>query len=66
LLLPLETLYRLLSAGAPDSLIESRLEGGGEWVESEIYKLKYTLQVGVSVRIKSEPEREGENKSTKK
>jgi hypothetical protein len=32
-------------------------------VESEIYKLKHTLQVGVSVRIKFEFEREGENKS---
>jgi hypothetical protein len=28
-------------------------------VESEIYKLKHTLQAGVSVRIKSESEREG-------
>jgi hypothetical protein len=28
-------------------------------VESEIYKLKHTLQVEVSVRIKSESEREG-------
>jgi hypothetical protein len=42
--------------------IESRLEGGG-YAESEIYKLKHTLQAGVSVRIKSESEREGENKS---
>jgi hypothetical protein len=31
-----------------------------------MYKLKYTLQAGVSVRIKSESKREGENKSTKK
>jgi hypothetical protein len=44
---------------------ESRLEGGG-YAESKIYKLKYTLQAGVSVRIKSKSEREGENKSTKK
>jgi hypothetical protein len=29
-------------------------------VESENYKLKHTLQAGVSVRIKSEFEREGE------
>jgi hypothetical protein len=28
-------------------------------VESEIYKLKHTLQAGVSVRIKFESEREG-------
>jgi hypothetical protein len=28
-------------------------------VESENYKLKHTLQAGVSVRIKSESEREG-------
>jgi hypothetical protein len=28
--------------------------------ESENYKLKHTLQVGVSVRIKFESEREGE------
>jgi hypothetical protein len=28
-------------------------------VESENYKLKHTLQSGVSVRIKSESEREG-------
>jgi hypothetical protein len=32
-------------------------------VESEIYKLKHTLQVGVSVRNKFESEREGKNKS---
>jgi cytidylate kinase len=38
--------------------IESRLEGG--WIGgSEIYKLKHTLQAGVSVRIKSESKREG-------
>jgi hypothetical protein len=37
--------------------IESRLEGGGQ-AESEIYKLKHTLQVGISVKIKSESERE--------
>jgi hypothetical protein len=29
-------------------------------VESENYKLKHTLQAGVSVRIKSESKREGE------
>jgi hypothetical protein len=41
---------------------ESRLEGG--WIgKSEIYKLKHTLQAGVSVRIINESEREGENKS---
>jgi hypothetical protein len=39
-------------------MTESRLEGGG-YAESEIYKLKHTLQVVVSVRIKSESEREG-------
>jgi hypothetical protein len=44
---------------------ESRLEGG-EKAESENYKLKHTLQAGVSIRIKHESEREGENKSTKK
>jgi hypothetical protein len=32
-------------------------------VESENYKLKHTLQAEVSVRIKIESEREGENKS---
>jgi hypothetical protein len=32
-------------------------------VETEIYKLKAQLQVGVSVRNKTESEREGENKS---
>jgi hypothetical protein len=32
-------------------------------VESENCKLKHTLQAGVSVRIKIESEREGENKS---
>jgi hypothetical protein len=32
-------------------------------VESKNYKLKHTLQVGVSIRIKIESEREGENKS---
>jgi hypothetical protein len=42
--------------------IESRLEGG-EYAESEIYKLKHTLQVGVSIRIKFKFEREGKNKS---
>jgi hypothetical protein len=42
--------------------IESRLEGG--WIgKSDIYKLKHTLQAGVSVRVKIESEREGENKS---
>jgi hypothetical protein len=38
--------------------IESGLEGG-EYAKYEIYKLKHTLQVGVSVRIKSESKREG-------
>jgi hypothetical protein len=38
--------------------IESHLEGGG-LAESEFYKLKHTLQARVSVRIKSESEREG-------
>jgi cytidylate kinase len=38
--------------------IESRLEGG--WIgRIGNYKLKHTLQAGVSVRIKSESEREG-------
>jgi hypothetical protein len=32
-------------------------------VESEIYNLKHNLQAGVSVRMKTESEREGENKS---
>jgi hypothetical protein len=32
-------------------------------VESETYKLEAQLQAGVSVRIKLESEREGENKS---
>ena len=32
-------------------------------MESKNYKLKHTLQVGVSVRNKIESEREGENKS---
>ena len=32
-------------------------------MESENYKLKHTLQAGVSVRNKIESEREGENKS---
>jgi hypothetical protein len=32
-------------------------------VESEIYKLKHTLQVGVSVRNEFDSEREAENKS---
>jgi hypothetical protein len=36
---------------------------GGWIVKSEIYKLKHTLQAGVSVRIKLKSEREGENKS---
>jgi hypothetical protein len=31
-------------------------------VESENYKLKHTLQTGVSIRIKFESEREGETK----
>jgi hypothetical protein len=36
----------------------------GGWIDkSEIYKLKHTLQARVSVRIKFESEREGENKS---
>jgi hypothetical protein len=35
-------------------------------VESENYKLKAQLQAGVSVRNKTESEREGENKSTRK
>jgi hypothetical protein len=47
--------------------IESRLEGGGGVNRR---KLKFTtlntLQVGVSVRIKSKSVREGKNKSTKK
>jgi hypothetical protein len=34
-------------------------------VESKNYKLKHTLRAGVRVRIKSESEREGENKSTR-
>ena len=34
-------------------------------MEIEIYKLKAQLQAGVSVRNKTESEREGENKSTK-
>jgi cytidylate kinase len=39
-------------------IIESCLEGG--WIgKSEIYNLKAQLQAGVSVRIKSESEREG-------
>jgi hypothetical protein len=42
---------------------ESRLEGGGLIDKSEFYKLKHTLESRVSVRIKFEPEREGENKS---
>jgi hypothetical protein len=38
----------------------------GGWIgKSEIYNFKAQLQVGVSVRNKSESEREGENKSTK-
>ena len=45
-----------------EGLPESRLEGG-EQAESENYKLKHTLEVGVSVRNKIESEREGENKS---
>jgi hypothetical protein len=47
--------------------IESSLEGGG-YAESKIYKLKHTLQAGVSVRIKSEFEREGKqiNKEIKR
>jgi hypothetical protein len=32
----------------------------------KIINFKHNLQAGVSVRIKSESEREGENKSTKK
>jgi hypothetical protein len=36
----------------------------GGWIgKSEIYKLKHTLQAGVSVRNINESEREGENKS---
>jgi hypothetical protein len=36
----------------------------GGWIgKSEIYKLYVPLQAGVSVRNKSESEREGENKS---
>jgi hypothetical protein len=46
-------------------VIEYRQEGG-EWAESENYKLKHTLQVGVSVRTNIKSEREGKNKSTKK
>jgi hypothetical protein len=39
----------------------------GGWIgKSEIYNLEDKLQAGVSVRIKIEFEREGENKSTKK
>jgi hypothetical protein len=34
---------------------ESRLDGG-EWAKPEIYKLKHTLKVRVSVRIKFESE----------
>jgi hypothetical protein len=47
--------------------IESRLEGG-ELAESQIYKLKHTLQAGVSIRIKLESEREGKqiNKEIKR
>jgi hypothetical protein len=44
--------------GTRSDMSESHLEGGGQ-AESEIYKLKHTLQAGVSVRIKSESEREG-------
>jgi hypothetical protein len=33
------------------------------WRNLMIYNLKHNLQAGVSVRIKSESEREGENKS---
>jgi hypothetical protein len=42
--------------------MESLLEGVGIG-KSEIYKLKHTLQAGVSVRNINESEREGENKS---
>jgi hypothetical protein len=42
---------------------ESRLEGG-ELVESENYKLKHTLQAGVSVRNEFESEREGKTNQT--
>jgi hypothetical protein len=38
---------------------ESCLEGGGEEAKSENYKLKHTLQAGVSVRNESESKREG-------
>jgi hypothetical protein len=51
--------YRALIA------IESPLEGGGWIGKSEIYNFKAQLQVGVSIRNKTESEREGENKSTK-
>jgi hypothetical protein len=45
--------------------IESRLEAGG-YAESEIYKLKHTLQARVSVRIKSKSGREGKTNQPKK
>jgi hypothetical protein len=39
--------------------IESRLEGGGGQAKSENYKLKHTLQAGVSVRSNIKSGREG-------
>ena len=49
----------------PLRVIESRLEGGVDRRKLKFTTLN-TLQAGVSVRIKSESEREEENKSTKK
>jgi hypothetical protein len=46
-------------------LIESRLKA--RWIgKSEIYNFKAQLQAGVSVRMKTESEKEGKNKSTNK
>jgi hypothetical protein len=45
--------------------IESRIDGG--WIGGiKNYKLKHTLQAGVSVRTNIKSGREGENKLTKK
>jgi hypothetical protein len=45
-------------------LFESHLEGG-EFAESKNYKLKHTLQAGVSVRNEFKSEREGKTNQSR-
>jgi hypothetical protein len=52
--------FELLDSNEAPTLIpiESRLEGGGGLAKSKNYKLKHTLQAGVSVRMNIKSGRE--------